>query len=100
MIRSISESARGARQGQRSRQDPAWGVLKELDLCRKAGHQQSRARTEQAEERHVGGHAGPVGAQGQGATRITPTLTLSPVVVDARDPETGRLRSRPPRSPF
>lgn len=74
MIRSISESALGAWQGQRSRLDPAWGVLNGLGFCRQAGHRQSRARPTQAEERRVGGMQGQW-EQGQGAIRITPALT-------------------------
>lgn len=63
MIRSISEKHEGLGKA-REVGKTLPGALKELGLCRKAGHPQSRAGTEQAEERQVGGHTGPEGAQG------------------------------------
>lgn len=75
--------APGAWQSQRSRQDPAWGVPNELDLCRKAGHQQSS---------DVGGsHRTTAGAQRHGAIRSIQYSLPEPRAGDARDPEMGRI---------
>lgn len=43
VIRSKKKVAAGPWQGQRSRQEPAWGVT-ELDLCRRAGCQVERSK--------------------------------------------------------